>query len=788
MQVDLKDSGSALPSTLTDVAMFKEQISKTRVVADSQKFLVYSLKNPASLRVLARANNAQGMFKNHKNDVTAAKFVNHKSNVIATASEGEFFVWFITVNESREVETKVYFSLIDTVTVRSFCWFIDSVSATPELLILYGNTAAHLQSSKLISSFGATTPAVPEVALKDYALLFDRQVGPDAAFTAVGAGGLFAFATDAVSVAVSTARHGNAPSFRACDGEALIGLEVLQDKPAVLLAACSSFAALWSIDGEPTKLYKINIGSPIVVALSTLNTVALFSNNKEVFLIDVAAKKLQQHTRHALSFQVPAAPQSVTFNASESSGFVSMCDFGTRLSIHTWKRPFSENAAPAAPTAAPAAAAKTPFVDPAVVSASAMPTTVVANGRRQLAPPQQQFVPVAPPAYIPQQQQQPVQQQPPRVSLSNANLPQVPQDGQIAQVFEQCQAEIAALKAQLDSAVQNTNQILTLVPQMVKRDHSSLVTLSLEAQITELQNAARAGEIGGSSSGAAAGPVGFESQLLATVMDDVANRLVEGLVPGIRDALLSDLEPSLRTAVMSHIKKSQKDVFKNRVDALLKNVTSEFISELEKKQRVDEKQFENYGKEVRRMAEGSMTKLLQQINSLEDQVLAIQNSGILDEVKSLRVEVQALRAAAASGVAQDVAIAPATIIATARAMIDANEPERGLEYVCRMNVPSATIELLEDIGRDETTRDNALQVQNNRLWESILLQLTATTRSTQLHVALQWIKDIVTDHEKSLQVAAVSNAVKSFIQTWKQEKDIDAAVQKELRIVEKLVR
>lgn len=773
MQVELQESGNALPTVLTDVAMFKEAVPAPRVVADSSKFIVYSLKNPGSLRVLARSNNAQGTFKAHKSDIQIAKFVNHKSNVIATSATNEFFVWFITVDDGN-VETKLYLSLTDKVTIRSFCWFLDTKSETPELLILYGTTAAQLQSSKLITGYGTVAP---EVALSDYALPFDRQVGTDAAFTAVGADGMFAFSTDAVSVAVCTARHGNAPAFRACDGEPIIGLEVLQEKPAVLVAACTSFASVWSIDGEPTKLYKLTVGAPILIALSTQNTIALFNNNKEAFLIDIANKKIQQHTRHQLSFQVPSTPRSVSLNATEN-GFASLCDFSSRLSFHTLKRPGQPVAAASPKAPAPAvAAAAVPFVDPAVLSASAaVPVSkqrapAPSNTSPQMPPP---YVPVAPAAL-------------PRTTLVNTSLPQVSQDGQIAQAMDMCQSEILELKQRLDSAVQNTAQIVQLVPQMVKRDHVSLLTLSLEAQITELQNAVKAGEIG-SSAGGAAGPTGFESQLLATLMDDVAHRLVEGLVPGIRDALLGDLEPTLRSAVVNHLKKTQKDVFKTRVDAVLKNVAGEFAAELERKQRLYEKQFENYGKEVRRVTEGALTKLLQQVSSLEDQLAAITGSGILEEVKELRAEVQSLRAAAASGAVAESNVAPATIVATAKAMIENRDAERGLEYVARVNVKEATIELLEELGREESLRDVALQVNNDKLWEQILFQLASSTRSGELPVVLQWVKDIVTDHEGAIASIAMRKALATFIGTWKQSSNVDPLMQKELRIVEKLVR
>lgn len=785
MEVDLQaTSGVAVAAALTDVAMFKEATSRSRVVADSSKYLVYSLKNPATLRVLARANNAQGTFKNHKNDVDVAKFVNYKSNVIATSAKDEFFVWFITTGDDGSLETKLYFSLTDAITIRSLSWFLDTKSKTPELLVLYGTTAAQFTSSRLITEYQGSPI---EVSLARHALPFDRSVTAEASLTTVGADGLFAFSVDATTVAVSTARHGNAPPLRACDGEVLIGLEVLQDKPATMAAACTRFVNVWSIDGEPSRLYKITIGSPITLFLSSQNTIAIFGDNKELFLVDVANKKIQQSTRHSLHYQVPSSLRSVTLSTTET-GFASMSDFGSRLSIHTVKRSVVNPMSLASTSGSPAAHAGAPvspaMVDPAIVSAA--PAAAGPTQRRQPPQPQMPFTP--PPAYFPAAAPVVAPLLVARAGLvANPTLPQVSQDGQIAQSLEIAQSELAEVRQRLDSAVQNTAQILQLVPQMVRRDHSSLLTLSLEAQMTELQNAAKAGELG-IAGGAAAGATGFESQLLATLMDDTAKRLVEGLVPGIRDAILSELEPSLRSAVVNHLKKSQKDVFKSRVDAMMKNVASEFVAALDRKQKVYEKQFENYGKEVRRVTEGALQKLLVHVNALEDQLLAITSSGILDEVKALRSEVKSLRQDAAANVAPETSLSPVTIVATAKAMIESREAERGLEYVVRINSTEVTYSLLEEINKEDALKDIALQVTNDRLWGEILLHLASVTKSSQLPTALQWVKEIVTDHENVLKASvAVRKALSTFIGTWKQAQ-LEGAIDKELRVIEKLIR
>lgn len=752
---------------VADVSMFSAVTEKPRVVADSNKFIVYALKNPAHLRVLNRANNKQCTFKLHKNEVEIAKFVNYRSNVLATASKTELYVSFVATTPEGEIDTRVYFN-INNVNVRSLCWYLDAKVRAPDMLVIYDTSVAQLSSSSLITAY---QEAPVEAKLADIAQPFERTVSTEATLTAVGAD-TFAFAVDASNIVTCTARNSNAPAWRPCDGETVLALEVLQDKPAVLVAACNSFVSVWGVDGEPSKLYKITIDAPILTLLSSQTAFAIFGTNKDVHVVDMdlKKKKIAQNLKFVMELQIQKS--SVTFNATES-GFAVIGDFGTRLSIHTMRR-----TPPQATAAVPAVAAvASPVIDPAIAAAGPALPAAAKRPQQYVAPPPE-YSPIVIPAFA-----QPPPPVAPRVNpLNNPTLPQVPQDGQIAQTLEQCQQELTEAKQRLESAAKNATEVLNVVPQMVRKDHATLITLALESQMTELQKLAVQGELGGNGGGGAAG---FESQVLAILISEVSRRLGDGLTQGLQDSMLYDLEPALKTAVVTHVKKNQKDVFKNRIDAVLKNVAVEFIAELERKQKVYERNFENYGKDVRRAADGALQKLSQYVTSLEDQLNAITQSGIIAEVKQLRQEVAELRAAAAQG-AQDTDLSPVTIITTAKALLEGRDAVEGIQYVIKTNQKDTIIAFFEEIGQNEDLTQRALDVKNPSLWCEVIYSLALCTRTAQLKSVLQWLKDINTDHHEVAKQSNVRDVVARFVAAWKPQ--CEGSLSQELKVVEKLYK
>ncbi|CAD2219328.1 hypothetical protein ADEAN_000683300 [Angomonas deanei] len=87
----------------TTVALFKETTERcNRLLADSESFLAYTLKNGTTLRFVSRPGNVKGSLK-HTGAVHNVKFVNYRSNVGASASANEFLVWVVT-NDSAEGE------------------------------------------------------------------------------------------------------------------------------------------------------------------------------------------------------------------------------------------------------------------------------------------------------------------------------------------------------------------------------------------------------------------------------------------------------------------------------------------------------------------------------------------------------------------------------------------------------------------------------------------------------------------------------------------------------------
>lgn len=752
-------SATALTPTTSEVSLFKEEIASARAVADSQHFIVYSLKKLSNLRVLARPNNLQGTFKNHTTDVTACKFVNYSSNVIASSSAGEFFVWFIKKESDDTLSTQVYFSIVEPITIRSFSWFLDSKTKFPELLMLYDTTAMQFSSSSLISKYVDTTI---KASVAEYGLPFERTIAPNASFTSV-AEGLFAFSVDESSVVVCTARNSNAPAWKPCDGEALIALELLQDnQTSTLVAASASSVSVWRVgDKEPSRTKKIVFGTSIVQLTAAHSTVAVFTDNKQCYFVDLANGSVGAPSKFEMKFAVPREPRALCFNMMNPTLFSLLADVGSRLSITQIPIPVRQQLPPP-----PAMPRSTPALPPPQYS------------------PKNTFTPT-PASAATQATNAPLPSKP---ALTNPALPQLAQDGQIAQTLEQCAHEISELQQRLNSAFDNVSQIVTLVPQMVRKDHVSLMTLSLEAQMTELQASGAA--LGGSGGGSAsANNNGFESHFVAELLDNVARGLVDGIVPGIREALLAELEPSLRSAVVQQLKKGQKDVFKQRVDTLLRNVAQEFIAELDRKQKAYEKTFENFGKEVRRYSEATTQRMTQTIAALEDQLLAYSQSGILEELQSLRAEVKRLREQAAGAASVSTAsVNPVTILATARGLFEREGPVEGLRYLARVNHAEVTLQFLSDIAGDETLRDAALEVSDADAWISVLSHLLQATKFNQLKVALSWMDDVLSEQADLAKNAVLKASLKTFVQTWKEDAKKDADLSVKLRSIEKWVK
>ena len=774
-----------------DVALFKDaDPGKPRVVADAHLYIIYSLKNRSVLRLLARATNHQNTIKLHQTDVSAVKFVNYKSNVVASCGEDdEFFVWFISKGEGDKPDATVYFRLRGDseakLKVRAFSWFVDNATNVPNIVMTYNDTCGVLNCGRTISSY---TNTAAEITVKEFAKPFDRKVattGP--AFACNGADGLFAFNLDSTTVVTCTAKNTNTPSWKPTSGEAIIAMEVLQGRPPVLVAASASAVWIWDVAAEPNLIRKLSCSQSGVCTLVAAGlTFGIFTPNKVAYVVEMTPEGGFVGEKFELTKQVNALCLSPSVGVS---AFVVTGDFGDRLSIIVLKKesptdllgtsassaPAALLASPAQPsTAAPPVSPSSPFLPPP----TRRDTQPLLNSGQQ---------PPPYPGAISTPMQSPLIAGSPLVGrpLLNPSLPQLSQDGAIALTLEETGREVQLAKDRVDSALQNTAQILGLTATNVKKDHAALTSLSLEAQMTELQRSG-VGAAGPAQSSANSGI--FEQKFVNTLLEQVASTIIEGLVPGVRAAILEDLEPGIRNVVAKQWKKSNRDVFKQRVDALIKDSAQAFIAELETKQKAYEKNLEFYAKEVKRAAEGGLQKLSSQIIVLEDQLNAVTQSRLLDEVKELRRTVRELREAAASGAPTTSDLPPTTLVANAKQMIVAGDVSRGFEYIVRVHQPELTLSLLAELDSDEL--HNSVCENGgvtDKIWIDVLTHCALATKVQRLGLALGWIRDVLADRSTLLQSGALKSALQTFTTSWKPQVSQDRDLTRELKQIERVV-
>ncbi len=797
-----------VPSVDSDVALWKEAAVEgalPRVVADAHLYIIYSLKNRAVLRLLARASNQQSTIKLHSSDVSMVKFVNYKSNVVASCGEDDdFFVWFVSKGADDKPDATVYFRLKNasdlSLKIRSFSWFVDPATNSPNILMTVNNGCSVLNCGRTISAY---TNAPSTVSFQDSSKSLERTVADGVrAFTCVGADGIFAFNTDSTTVVTCTTRNTNTPAWKPTSGEEIVGLEMLQTRSAVLVAASAACVWVWDVAVEPQPIRRLSFGAAGVRALAAAAlSFAVFTPTKLAYVVEalqpgeaggpLVAGLLAE--KFELSKQV--SPQCLSPSVAPGAGsFVITADFGDRLAILVMKKTNQVDvlgrSAPfgAAPVASPAAVVTSspngsPFVPPPPSRRDTQPNLAI-----PLPPPYGGAASFATPVASPIVAGSPFLPAPSR-ALLNPALPQLSQDGVIAQTLEETSREVQAAKERVDSALQNTAQILGLTAMNVKKDHAALTSLSLEAQMTELQRAGVGSAAPTNPAASAAASALFEQKFVNTLLEQVASTIIDGLVPGVRSAILEELEPGIRAVVAKQWKKSNRDVFKARVDALLKDSATAFIAELETKQKAYEKNLEFYAKEVKRTAEGGLQKLSSQIIVLEDQLNAISQSRILDEVRDLRRQVKELKAQIAAGASAAPAdIPPTTLVANAKQMIAAGDVSQGLDYIVRVQQPEVTMALLAELDSEElhnTVCEN--MGVPDRVWAEVLSHCAHATKINRLALVLGWIRDVLADHSNVLQSGALKSALQTFTISWKPQVAQDRDLTQKLKQIERAV-
>lgn len=379
-EVNLATTAEKVPSKYiyhTTVAIFREEPEMPRVIADSEGYLAYTLKNGRTVRVIARANNMKGSVKGHSTPIHAIRFVNYRSNVAASASEKEFLVWVVTNDHGADADptkhnltVKVYFQLVDPMTVGNFAFFINAAVGMPDVLILYERKASVLESSKLIARFKGE-PLQASLSADSRELRELPRATTTHTLCSINASGWFAFTSEPDLVMACTLRNRNTPAWAACEGDEVRGLQLLDtpntDDPSILIASSKNKLFQWRLagDAEPALLRTFTFGTSIVTILGSRDTFAVFNDEQQVALVEVRPGGTGAYRAGVYDMGMTVRPSSVCFSRTASCGCV-LVDAQKHIELYQLSL---QTAAPRDPAAASASAAASAVMAAAAAAA-----------------------------------------------------------------------------------------------------------------------------------------------------------------------------------------------------------------------------------------------------------------------------------------------------------------------------------------------------------------------------------------------------------------------------------
>ncbi|KEG10348.1 putative immunodominant antigen, putative,tc40 antigen-like [Trypanosoma grayi] len=848
-----------------DAATFMEVPETPRVLADSQCYLAYTMKKRHVLRVVQRADLKKGTVRLHTTPIHAVRFVNYRSNVAASAGEGEFFVWVVTDEEEcstgkpstdARLTVKVYFKLQDPITIPCFAFFINAESKRPDLLMLYDTQASILESSALIARYGGE-PLEATLERNGRTLRTLSRAAGEGSLCSVGSDGWFAFTTGPTMVAACTLQNRSTPSWLVTEGEPVTALHLLdtakEETTAILVAASAQAVYQWSLTGvaEPSLLRKFVVHGSIVAMESSRESFAVFDDKQQLALVTMQSPNNFTCTHYAMPCQVRRG--GICFNRVGESSCV-LADKSDRLTVFHLKASSSSAAAgeqgkvqeqeqeqeqqqvskpapvvttaPAATTVtknsehrtgnsiianlvnqlglrgspsnpAAAAAAASAEMAAAVVTAPAAPQRsspyghssrpvtagLAATGGSSTSPSSATAAAAtaitdALAASTGEGAAAPVT----RPALHNATLPQAPTDGVLAAAVHQSEDEVREALEQLESAMANTAQILQLVPETVRRDHEQLLNLSLEAQMTELQQTLHTTLPQQQATGGARTSV-FGTYAIMMIMDSLSRNIAKGVTRGVEEAMTLHLDHEVRHAIGNRVRNTQKQTIKNRLDELLKESTSQFASQVEQTvQSLVKRELA----EVLGGINTSLTTLVNENSRLQEELQSIMSSGVVEELRHTREELRTLRESVSNQQAMSAGAAaslhatsafqgqrptPETILSTAQLFMREQQKYRqGLEYLLLVNQAPLLLKFLTTLNREhEGTYSELIEdaATPNEVWCQVLLQLVeAATTTEEKESVVSVAIDILSERERLLQsgaqAAKVAAAMRAF--------------------------
>jgi hypothetical protein len=282
--------------------------------------------------------------------------------------------------------------------------------------------------------------------------------------------------------------------------------------------------------------------------------------------------------------------------------------------------------------------------------------------------------------------------------------------------------------------------------------------------------------------------------VLEGITEPVAMALVEGISTAVEEHLRVQLDAALKNVLTKQEKRKQKDQMgelRTAIDGIVADVMSTVNQTVQSKQVAYASRLIHYISDVAGEGGAAVNQLQQIIVAQQQQLLAITQSGLLEEVRELRAEVARLKSrggASAGQKAQPVDLPPETVLANAQQHLAAGDHMTGLNWVLHYDDAALAVQLL--VGCDEDTRNAMLEDSNipEAVWSRLLGYLASTPKKETLEPTLEWLCDIAAEKEKLLQNDQLAVAINNFVNGWKSASGLSQLAKDKLRQLVMLVR
>jgi len=742
--------GVAARPQAVELARFKDDTATApRVVAGSRDWVVYSLKNRASLRVLNRKPPANQLsFKQHTEPVTAVQFVNSRSNIAASTSQKELIVWY--VDDDGEIYT--YFTFRENVV--SFAW-VPTVGQPPDLLVLIDN--GQTKETGILKASTLILQSAPEaggaIRKPDGTLVADRShftplrtgiVCDRATAQTSAASPILAFSTSNTSIVTTSLGNRDAPSWQPCQGEAVLQFTVLPN--AILVAVSPQSVFVWDVSGEPVPLQHFFLGGRRCTALHNTSTRAvLYLSTGNPAGCEAMVLKIEPSLGASATafYDVPASVSQV------SSCVVAGPNDEPRLHVDSSnvlqvvmleEAPW--NGLGSAPVGKPTVAAK--------AAVSPVPAAAPAP-----------FSPPAAPAARPGNR------------------------GRLADGLPSS-AEIEALKSHIEAAIANTASMMNVAKSVVTKDHEAHVQEALKAQARSLSVA-----LASRQPGAAPSSLAFDA-VIEGITEPVATALVDGISAAVEEQLRQQLEAALRTVLTRQEKKKQRDLLQDvakNLDTVVADIMVQVQATVQQKQSAYASRLIHYVSDVASEGWNAAQQLQNVIAAQQQQLTAITQSGLLEEVQRLRAEVAELKRRNSTSARNETAELPReTVLSNAAAQLAAGNHAVGLNWILHYDDAAAIQQLLS--GCPQETRDAMLSdpAVTDQMWGRIAAMLASLPKKETLGLSVSWLCDILAEKESLTKNDQLIVTINAYLTTWKSVTTMSNEDKSKLRELFMLVR